>query len=78
MVRHHYKFMQLIFLSCAVVEHDFNEQASNLFYLEQASLFQHVGGDKVCGCGGSSAIGNSQSITSAAKAGGILTALPQG
>ena len=59
-VRHDYKFMEQIFPFGPVLEHDCNKVAGNLFHLEQASLFQHIGGDKVCGFGGSSAIGNSQ------------------
>ena len=39
-IRHDHKFMQKIFLFRPVLEHDFNEQAGNLFYLEQASFFQ--------------------------------------
>jgi hypothetical protein len=74
MVRHHHKFMQKIFLLGPVLEHNFNKQAGNLFHLEQASLFQHICGDKISGFGGFSAIGDSQASTSAAKAGGIVAA----
>jgi len=77
-VRHDYKFMEQIFPFGPVLEHDCNKVAGNLFHLEQASLFQHIGGDEVCGFGGSSAMGNSQASTSAAKAGEILAAVPQG
>ena len=78
MVRHHHKFMQKIFLLRPVLQHHFNEQPGNLFHLEQTSLFENIGSDEVSGFGGSSAVWDSQTVTSAAKAAGIVAALPQG
>jgi hypothetical protein len=77
-IRHDHKFMQKKFLFDPVREDDFDKQPGNLFHLEQTSLFQHIGGDKVSGLRCSSAMWNSQKVTSAAKAAGIVAALPQG
>ena len=55
MVWHDNKFMQLIFFLRSVVQHDFNQQRSNLFYMEERFSFKDIGSDKVGGlCCGSS------------------------
>jgi len=59
-VRHDDKFMQSIFLLCSVIQQDFHEEARNLVNLKQASLLRNIGGNKVGGLGGHTAMRNGQ------------------
>ena len=74
---HDNKFMEEIFLLCSVGQHDIDEEPGDFIGLEKAHFHQHVSGDEVSRLAGGSAMGNTQEITSAAKAVEILAALPQ-
>src|SRR5262249_1694668 len=60
MIRHHNKLVKEIFLLRSVIQQHFNEQAGNLTHLKEHPALENVGGDKVGGFAGQTAVRNSQ------------------
>ncbi len=58
MVRHHYKFMQQVFLLLAIVQKDIDKQTSHSVGLKNVSLLECGSGDEVATVSGIAAAGS--------------------